>query len=158
MKKIVAIVLSLVLAFSASLIAFATDYLTCPVCNKKYPADDDGLAAYNACIDKHAKEDNGDSDGDTAEDDDLYKCPVCGKTYDNIYQYNDCIDSHDNELEFNWDFYIKKTLPDLMDDYISIFNDTGIMDFVRDLIERAISIIESFFQTADTEPVTEVTE
>ncbi|MBR3621145.1 MAG: hypothetical protein IKN56_06520 [Clostridia bacterium] len=158
MKKIVAIILSLVMAFSATSIAFAIDILTCPECGKKFVADEEGIEEYNMCIEKHRKEKAKEED-EGEEDDGLYKCPTCGKTYDNIPQYNACIESHKTETEHNWDFYVSKTLPDLLADWVALINDMGIMEVVRSLVERVVTVFESFLQRGETEPpVAEVTE
>lgn len=51
MKKILAVLLTFILAFSAiAVTAFAEDVYTCPTCEKKYESTED----YNACIDSHA--------------------------------------------------------------------------------------------------------
>lgn len=146
MKKIIAFALSLVMVLSASAVAFATDIYTCPTCGKKYET----ISEYNYCISSHstAKEEK-------SNDPDLYKCPNCGKTYDNIYEYNDCIESHKGEFEYNWNVYIQEKIPELVDDFISVLNDLNIMGIVKEIIERAVSFIESILQIAPVQQVGE---
>lgn len=126
MKKVVASVIALICIFSSVIFASGADVYTCPVCNRKYVSIDD----YNACLDKH--------DADNAESTKqvLYQCPVCGKMFPDLDSYNECVDSHYNNIDYHYDKYVGQTVPELLASLVEIYNKTGTIDTVQDLIDK----------------------
>lgn len=133
MRKFIAIVLALVIALSASAVAFAADVYTCPTCNKKYTT----LEEYNACVSSHATS----SDSSSSSEETIYECPICAKKFDNIYEYNSCIDAHhSNDAEYSYKEYVSLTLPELANTIVDLFNNTGIKDIFMNLFEKVWSL------------------
>ncbi|MBR5772454.1 MAG: C2H2-type zinc finger protein [Clostridia bacterium] len=79
MKKIVSIFLAVIIAFSAVIMAAATDY-TCKVCGKIYT----DVNEYNEHIESHPAE------SETKE----FTCPTCKKVFYDSREYNNHLDTH----------------------------------------------------------------
>ena len=136
MRKLLAVVLALVIALSASAIAFAADVYTCPTCNKKFSDID----TYNTHIDTHADPRESSSDEET-----IYECPICAKKFTNISDYNACIDTHHrHDVEYNYQEYVSLTLPELASSLVDLFNNTGVKDIFMNLFEKVWTLFLDF--------------
>ncbi|MBQ3045585.1 MAG: hypothetical protein IJO03_01185 [Clostridia bacterium] len=132
MKKFTAVLLALIVVFSTSVVAFAADVFTCPICNKKY----DNIDKYNACIDAHDAAAN--EDADTTP---IYECGTCHKKYESIEEYNACVDDHFNNVNYHYDKYINATIIDVISSLVDIFNNTGIKDLFMNIFEKVYTLI-----------------
>lgn len=84
MKKLIAIVLSLVIALSCSAMAFAQTTYTCPTCKRVYT----DINLYNDCIARHESEA---AAAATATAPGTLKCHYCGNTFTDAKSYNEHI-------------------------------------------------------------------
>jgi len=141
MKKFISIVLTLVMILSTSVIAFAADVYTCPVCSKKYNTLDE----YNACVSVHNTEDKETPAPETVT---VYDCPTCGKKYDNLDDYNACVDTHYNDIYHHYDKYIGITVVELIKSFVDIFETFGIKEIFTNIFEKAYSLILGAIETA----------
>lgn len=133
-KKVNAVILALIIAFSACVPAFAssrvvdgTTYYFCDDC--------DYVTADKAAYDLHIASGDGDPTtttttapatqaGSPSSDyvyNYYYECPACGKRYTNLNDYNNCLDSHNYGVDTRWDDYLgeENTLTDLFDFFMN---------------------------------------
>ncbi|MCR5150387.1 MAG: C2H2-type zinc finger protein [Clostridiales bacterium] len=161
MKKVLAIVLSLVIALSCAGVAFAADTYTCKICGKIFTSTED----YNDHLETHIT--TAAPATTTAVPDvvvSTFVCPDCGRIYANSKDYNACIAAHrgdpdaGDQLEFYFDKYIVgkssngvdnqnvgtvTTITGIIDYMVGIFQDSGVLDIVKDIITRILDYIES---------------
>ena len=130
MKKFTAILVAVILVSANFVMAYAADVYTCQTCNRKFLT----LEEYNACIDKHISE----SKEEPAQE--LHKCATCGKLYEDIGLYNECVDSHFNNVNYHYDKYVGLTVPELLAELVNIFNKTGTIEIVQDLVDKLFEI------------------
>lgn len=140
MKKVIALVLALVMALSCGMMAFAADETTtakkdytCSKCGKIF----DDRKEYNDHLDTHNT-----TVAPTAAAQGPYTCSACGKVYDNMAEYNDHIDTHWAEPEYHWDKYIGTDVVTLFSNLVDIFQSTGILDMLKNLVEKVWGLIE----------------
>lgn len=146
MKKVIALALALVMALSCGMMAFAAGietvvhdgitYYVCPNCKKLYANIDD----YNECVASHITTKAPTTAAAPAAKE--YVCSACGKTFDNMSEYNDHIDTHWAEPEYHWDKYIGTDVVTLLSNLVDIFQSTGILDIVKNLVEKIWGMIE----------------
>lgn len=136
MKKFTAILLAIIVVFSTSVVAFATDVYTCPTCSKKY----ESIAEYNECIGSH--------NAPEEEEEELFECATCHKKFEDVNDYNACVDSHFNNVNYHYDKYINLTVVELVNSFIEMFNSTGIKEIITNLFEKAFSFIGIFSDVA----------
>lgn len=115
MKKVIALVLAVAMVLSCGIMAFAEGTTAAPT-----------TAAPT-----------------TAAPAERFICSACGKVYDNMAEYNDHIDSHWAESEYHWDKYIGTDVVTLISNLVDIFQNTGILDMLKDLINKIWSLIEN---------------
>lgn len=137
MKKLISIALAVITVLTVAVSAFATDIYTCPTCGKKYET----LREFNACIDSH----NADDPEESVPT--LYTCETCGKKYYTLSELNDCIEEHRNSNEYKFDTFIGISVPDLILKGVSIITSSGIIDLLKELVEKIVSYIEAFIPT-----------
>ncbi len=130
MKKFTAIIVAVILISANFVMAYAADVYTCPTCNRKFNT----LNEYNACVDKHI------SDKIEKSAHELHKCATCGKLYSDLNLYNECVDSHFNNVNYHYDKYVGLTVPELLAELVNIFNKTGTMETVQDLVDKLFEI------------------
>lgn len=130
MKKFTAILVAVILISANFVMAYAADVYTCPTCNRKF----NSLDEYNTCIDKHI---SGSIEEPAQE---LHKCATCGKLYADLGLYNNCVDSHFNNVNYHYDKYVGLTIPELLAELVNIFNKTGTMEMVQDLVDKLFEI------------------
>lgn len=130
MKKFTAIFVAVILISANFVMAYAADVYTCQTCNRKFNTLDE----YNSCVDKHIS----DSIDNSAQE--LHKCATCGKLYTDLGLYNNCIDSHFNNVNYHYDKYVGLTIPELLAELVNIFNKTGTMETVQDLVDKLFEI------------------
>lgn len=130
MKKFTAILVAVILISANLVMACAADVYTCPTCNRKF----DDLSAYNACIDKHI--------ADSVEEPKqaTYKCATCSKIFTDLDSYNACVGSHFNNVNYHYDKYVGLTVPELLAELVNIFNKTGTMDTVQNLVDKLFEL------------------
>lgn len=171
MKKILALALALIMAVSCCAIAFAAE-TACPYCNQKY--DESVMTAHmDACsknptnvtpdsvkvtcpycmkevtksvLEDHKKacSENPTNKTTAAAKDGTYTCPTCGKVYSNLYEYNACVGSHFNNVNYHYDKYINETIPDLLGNLIDLFQSTGIIEMIKNLVAKIWELIQNF--------------
>lgn len=130
MKKFAAILIAVILISTNFVMACAADVYTCPNCNRKFTT----LNEYNACIDKHI------SDSVEEPGPAVHKCSTCSKIYTDLNSYNACVDSHFNNVNYHYDKYVGLTVPELLAELVNIFNKTGTMETVQDLVDKLFEI------------------
>ena len=146
MRKLLAVVLALVLAFSCTAIAFAAGDATentswsCPYCNQKFEGYKGDTASQqlhmNAC-DKNPSNKSTDSD-------EIYTCPGCGKKYTNLADYNACLASHNYGVDMHYDDYIGKTLPQLFETLMTYFVGSQSQTLIFDILYKIFDYITAF--------------
>lgn len=133
MKRLAAIVFVVIFAVMTmslnAVVAFAVDVYTCPHCNRKYT----DISQYNDCIDSHNADDN-----TSAEQ--LHQCKTCGKLFTDLREYNACVDSHFNNINYHYDKYVGLTIPELLTELTEIFNKTGTVDAVQNVIDKLFDL------------------
>ena len=65
----------------------------------------------------------------------IYECGTCHKKYDNIEEYNACVDTHFNNVNYHYDKYIDLTVVELINSIIDIFNNTGIKELFTNTLK-----------------------
>ncbi len=143
-KKLIAVVLALVLAFSCSAIAFAkmetvteTDGSTwyhCTDCDRSY----DNITDYNAHIDIYHPVTNPTV---TVKE---YICPGCGKIYYDIESYNECLASHNYGIDTHYWSYIGKTIPELVDNLRNYFVGSQTQNLIFDVLYKFLDYFYMF--------------
>ncbi len=158
MKKIVSILLAVVIAMSVVTMAAAEGY-TCKECGAAFADTEEGRNAYNEHILTHTKtetytcetckkiftdirEYNNHIDTHKTEEATTttepeqkeYQCETCKKIYNNIDDYNACVDSHFNNVNWHYDKYVDATVPDVLAQFVDIFNNTGLFDYLKEII------------------------
>lgn len=160
MKKLIAILLSVVVVFSMSAIAFAAEpatykdgektYIICS-CGRMY----DKVEDYNDCMAKHASEKEAANAPTTAPSASSWKCEYCPKMFTDITEYNDhLVEYHEaetpkqqnmeNRVQYYYDKYIGETVQDILNDMIDLFQKSGIMDFVKVMVEDIWARVMAF--------------
>lgn len=129
MKKLTAIFFAVVLITVNIVVAFAADVFTCPECNRKY----DSIDSYNICIDSHSEK----ADVATQQ---IHQCATCKKMYTDLVSYNECVGSHFNNVNYHYDKYVGLTIPELLAELVEIFNKTGTMETVQNLVDKLFEL------------------
>ncbi|MBQ3045584.1 MAG: hypothetical protein IJO03_01190 [Clostridia bacterium] len=129
MKKLTAIFFAVVLITVNFVVAFAADVFTCPECNRKY----DSIDSYNICIDSHSEK----ADVATQQ---IHQCATCKKMYTDLVSYNECVGSHFNNVNYHYDKYVGLTIPELLAELVEIFNKTGTMETVQNLVDKLFEL------------------
>ncbi len=145
MRKLLAVVLALVLAFSCTAIAFAADTVandswSCPYCNQKfegYKNDPTSQKLHMDACDKNPS-------NKTADNDEIYTCPGCGKKYTNLADYNACLASHNYGVDMHYDDYIGKTLPQLFETLMTYFVGSQSQTLIFDILYKIFDYITAF--------------
>ena len=147
MKKVLAIVLALVMAFGCTAIAFAEDTYQCPTCKKYY----DNMEDQRACIDKHESEEassKAEEEAATATTAPIAKtCPYCGVNFYSDSSYDDHIQicySQNAGVTNSYHNFINLTANQVLDLLHDFFDrDTDFWSVVSDIIIRLIDMIEN---------------
>ncbi|GEM_PF-923915 len=159
MKKVIALILALVMALSCGLMAFATSletvtdvngktYYVCK-CGKSYNSMDD----YNKCVDSHITQRE-------------FVCARCGMVfYDNTKYNNHLRDAHNlddgesgrsgvnvGDVEYHWDKYVGTDVVTLFSNLVDIFQSTGILEMLKNLVEKLWALIEQGINDAKSAP------
>jgi DNA-directed RNA polymerase subunit RPC12/RpoP len=168
MKKVIAVLLAMILAFSFSALAFAEDTTTaapdytCPICGHKCNNESE----MNDCINSHR-----DAKG-------YLVCPTCGKEYLNIQNYlacenshivlaeytcatcgavftdqeayNDHLATHYNNVNHHWTEYVGLTLPQLLDQFMGYVQASGVEQLLIDIAYQLYEAIMSYIQGTGT--------
>ncbi len=135
MKKVIALVLAVAMVLSCGVMAFAANQ-KCPYCNGEY--DETLMSIHMDACAKNPKNIIEPTVAPTS-----YVCSACSKVFDNMAEYNDHIDSHWHEAEYTWDKYIGTDVVTLISNLVDIFQNTGILDMVKELINKIWSLIEN---------------
>lgn len=149
MKKVIALALALVMALSCGMMAFAaaeletiksgdTVYYVCPTCKKLH----ESIEAYNSCIASHSTTAAPATAGSKE-----YKCPYCPEIFDSLQEYNDHLEgAHQADVkgnyEYHWDKYIGTDVVTLFSNLVDIFQSTGILEMLKNLVEKIWALIE----------------
>ena len=143
MKKLIAVVLALVLAFSCTAIAFADDSWRCPYCGKDFP----GISA--AEKEEHKTFCKMTAVSTTTEKSTLkeYVCPGCGKVYYDPYSYNDCLDSHNYGVDKHYETYIGMTLPAIIDTLRGYFVGSQSQNLIFDVLYKILEYVYAFIDS-----------
>lgn len=130
-KRFASIMLAAIIILCTSIVAFASDVYTCPLCSRKY----NSIAEYNLCIDIH-----NDSVNDAAYTN-YHKCGTCGKLFTNLDSYNACVDSHFNNVNYHYDKYVGLTVPELCSVLVEIFNKSGATETAQAFIDKTYDLV-----------------
>ncbi len=145
MKKLIAVVLALVLAFSCTAIAFAEDTTNkwnCPYCGKDFYGWDDNTKSLHmkACSENPSNKD----DDNTVKE---YVCPGCGKIYYDIYSYNDCLQSHNYGVDKHYETYIGMTIPAIIDTLRGYFVGSQSQNLIFDVLYKILEYVYAFIDS-----------
>lgn len=149
MKKLIAVVLALVLAFSCTAIAFAdwevvTDasgktWYHCKQCDRTY----DSVSEYNNHVNiYHVSETT-----TTASTVKEYVCPGCGKIYYDIYSYNECLQSHNYGVDKHYETYIGMTIPAIIDTLRGYFVGSQSQNLIFDVLYKILEYVYAFIDS-----------
>lgn len=149
MKKTLSIILAFIMAFSVVTVAFAADavdpYKTCPICG--YLVDmtkDDAVEEYNNHLATHNTEEEEEDEEAVRE----YQCETCKKIYYDVDEYNACVDSHYNNINYHYDKYIDLTLLDVLSQLVDICNQTGIFDFFKEVVTMLYNTLTDYIASS----------
>jgi uncharacterized C2H2 Zn-finger protein len=150
MKKLIAVVLALVLAFSCTAIAFAEDYYrevtqddgtkvyVCAKCNMPFK-DVDGVINHLQTV--HFTTSNTNV---TVKE---YVCPGCGKIYYDIYSYNECLQSHNYGVDKHYETYIGMTIPAIIDTLRGYFVGSQSQNLIFDVLYKILEYVYAFIDS-----------
>lgn len=141
MKKVIAVITALVLAFSCSAIAFADDATwRCPYCSKDFP----NITAAEKEEHKNFCKATAPATSTTAATNAAkeYVCPGCGKVYYSYREYNDCLDSHNNAVDEHYWRYIGQTLPQIIDTLRNYFVGSQTQTLIFDILYKIKDYVE----------------
>lgn len=148
MKKVIALILALVMALSCGLMAFAEETTVttykCPTCGKIYTNNLD----YNKCIDSHVT-----TAAPTTQRE--FVCAQCGMVFYNNVLYNNHLEEYHQagekgNYEYHWDKYVGTDVVTLFSNLVDIFQSTGILEMLKNLVEKIWGLIEQGINDAKT--------
>jgi hypothetical protein len=166
MKKLIAVVLALVLAFSCTAIAFADTLPTIIdekgnviyYCNNTSDGQHnqvvyfDSLDKYTAHVMQYHKSETTTSSGSGTAS--YFECPGCGKRYTNLDDYNACLASHNYGVDSHYWTYIGQTIPQLVDTLRNYFvgsqTQALIFDILYKLLDRVSAFIDAYLGGGST--------
>lgn len=165
MKKLIAVLMALVVALSVSVMAFADDtvestnigettYYKCPRCQSLYSSVEKVVECMNKDAQTTAPATTTTKEATTAAPT-SWKCEYCPKMFTSIDEYNQhLVEYHEaanpsqqnieNRVQYYYDKYIGESVQDILNDIIDLFQKSGIMDYVKVMIEDIWARVMAF--------------